>query len=160
MAFSFGNVGAAGGDKKTGNLFSNSTAPTGGLFSQSQQQQTQQSNATGPSLFGSTAAPQNNNSLFGQPQQQQNAGFSLFSQPQQQQQQQQQGQQQQQPNMGNSLFGTSFQPAPVPNNAQMQSLQQQREGLPQLRQSSAQPFAGSTMTGHSMEILISIATCC
>lgn len=183
MALSFGNIGAAGGDKKTGTLFGNPTAPAGapagGLFNQSQQQQTQQSNATGPSLFGSTAAPQNNSgnlfgnsslfgqpqqqqqqnagsSLFGQPQQQQNAGSSLFGQPQQQQQQQ--GQQQQQPNMGNSLFGTSLQPAPVPNNAQMQSLQQQREGLPQLRQSSAQPFAGSTMTGHSMDIWISVAT--
>ncbi|EDU46549.1 Nucleoporin Nup44 [Pyrenophora tritici-repentis] len=168
MAFSFSNTG--GGEKKTGTLFGSTTAPASGTFAQSQ------TNATGTGLFGSTAAPQNNSnslfgstqpqqstglfgqtqqqnagsSLFGQPQpqqQQQNAGFSLFSQPQQQQQQQGQ-QQQQQTNMSNSLFGGSFQPAPILNNAQAQSIQQQREGLPQLRQSSAQPFAGSTMAGQ------------
>ncbi|EFQ85519.1 hypothetical protein CFE70_007778 [Pyrenophora teres f. teres 0-1] len=171
MAFSFGNAG--GGEKKTGTLFGNTTAPAGSLFGQSQQQQT---NATGTGLFGSTAAPQNNSnslfgstqpqqqnagsslfgqpqqrnagsSLFGQPQQQQNAGSSLFGQPQPQQHQQ--GQQpQQQTNMSNSLFGASLQPAPILNNVQAQSIQQQREGLPQLRQSSAQPFAGSTMAGQ------------
>ncbi|USP80610.1 Nucleoporin NUP57 [Curvularia clavata] len=174
MSFSFGNLG--GGEKKTGTLFGSTTAPSGGLFGQSQQQQQQpqQSNNTGSGLFGSTAPAQNNttslfgstqaqqqqntslfgqpqqqqqqntsSSLFGQPQQQQNAGSSLFAQPQQQQQQQQQ-----QPNMSNSLFGASLQPAPILNSVQAQSIQQQREGLPQLRQSSAQPFAGSTMTGH------------
>ena len=181
MSFSFGNP--AGGEKKTGTLFGSTTAPAGGLFGQSQQQQPQQANATQSSLFGSSTAPQQNNtnslfgstqpqqqqqnsgsslfgqpqqqqqnassSLFGQPQQQQqNAGSSLFGQPQQQQQQQQQGQQQQ-PNMSNSLFGASLQPAPVLNNIQAQSIQQQREGLPQLRQSSAQPFAANTMNGHS-----------
>jgi nuclear pore complex protein Nup54 len=191
MSFSFGNP--AGGEKKTGTLFGSTTAPAGGLFGQSQQQQPQQSNAT-PSggLFGSSTAPQNNNSnslfgstqpqqqqqnsgsslfgqpqqqqqqqnagssLFGQPQQQQqNAGSSLFGQQQQQQQQQQQGQQQQ-PNMSNSLFGASLQPAPPLNNVQAQSIQQKREGLPQLRQSSAQPFAGSTMNGHSKDSTYSL----
>jgi nuclear pore complex protein Nup54 len=179
MSFSFGNLG--GGEKKTGTLFGSTTAPSGGLFGQSQQQQQQpqQSNNTGSGLFGSMAPPQNNtgslfgstqpqqqqntssglfvqpqqqqqqqqnttSSLFGQPQQQQNAGASLFGQPQQQQQQAQQ----QQPNMSNSLFGASLQPAPILNSVQAQSIQQQREGLPQLRQSSAQPFAGSTMSGH------------
>ncbi|KAI0572266.1 Nucleoporin Nup44 [Pyrenophora tritici-repentis] len=139
MAFSFSNTG--GGEKKTGTLFGSTTAPASGTFAQSQ------TNATGTGLFGSTAAPQNNsNSLFGstQPQQstglfgqtqQQNAGSSLFGQPQPQQQQQ------------NAGF-SSFQPAPILNNAQAQSIQQQREGLPQLRQSSAQPFAGSTMAGQ------------
>ncbi|KAF1833131.1 hypothetical protein BDW02DRAFT_570319 [Decorospora gaudefroyi] len=151
MSFGFGNLG--GGEKKTGTLFGSTSAPPGGLFGQSQQQQPQQSSATQPSLFGSTAAQQNNSSsLFGQPlqgqqQQQQNAGSSLFGQPQQQQQQQQQPQQQQS-NMSNSLFGASLQPAPILNNSQAQSIQQQREGLPQLRQSSAQPFAGSTTQGH------------
>ncbi|KAI4621599.1 hypothetical protein J4E80_003969 [Alternaria sp. BMP 0032] len=191
MSFSFGNP--AGGEKKTGTLFGSTTAPAGGLFGQSQQQQPQQANATQSSLFGSSTAPQQNNtnslfgstqpqqqqqnsgsslfgqpqqqqqqqqqqnagsSLFGQPQQQQqNAGSSLFGQPQQQQQQQQQGQQQQ-PNMSNSLFGASLQPAPVLNNIQAQSIQQQREGLPQLRQSSAQPFAANTMNGHREKSVI------
>lgn len=161
MSFSFGNIG--GGEKKTGTLFGSTTAPAGGLFGQSQQQQQQpqQSSNMGGGLFGSAAPAQNNttslfgstqpqqqqttgSSLFGQPQQQQNAGASLFSQPQQHQQQAQQ----QQPNMSNSLFGASLQPAPILNSVQAQSIQQQREGLPQLRQSSAQPFAGSTMSGH------------
>ncbi|EUC48999.1 hypothetical protein COCMIDRAFT_2252 [Bipolaris oryzae ATCC 44560] len=161
MSFSFGNIG--GGEKKTGTLFGSTTAPAGGLFGQSQQQQQQpqQSSNTGGGLFGSAAPAQNNttslfsstqpqqqqttgSSLFGQPQQQQNAGASLFSQPQQPQQQAQP----QQPNMSNSLFGASLQPAPILNSVQAQSIQQQREGLPQLRQSSAQPFAGSTMNGH------------
>ncbi|EUC38517.1 hypothetical protein COCCADRAFT_82975 [Bipolaris zeicola 26-R-13] len=158
MSFSFGNIG--GGEKKTGTLFGSTTAPAGGLFGQSQQQQQQpqQSSNTGGGLFGSAAPAQNNttslfgstqpqqqqttgSSLFGQPQQQQNASASLFSQPQQQAQQQQ-------PNMSNSLFGASLQPAPILTSVQAQSIQQQREGLPQLRQSSAQPFAGSTMSGH------------
>ncbi|OAL01756.1 hypothetical protein IQ06DRAFT_325269 [Phaeosphaeriaceae sp. SRC1lsM3a] len=181
--FSFGNVGSntATTEKKTGTLFGSTTAPAGGLFGQSQQQQ-QPANTAQPSLFGSTvAAPQTNNlfgssqqqntgggSLFGQPQQQQqNAGSSLFGQPQQQQQQQnagaslwgqpqqqqqqqqqQQGQQQQQPAFSNSLFGASLQPAPPLNQSQAQTLQQQRDGLPQLRQSSAQPFAAGSVSGH------------
>ncbi|KAH9878757.1 hypothetical protein IAQ61_002031 [Plenodomus lingam] len=122
MSFSFGNLGGGGAEKKTGTLFGSTTAPPGGLFGQSQQQpQQQQASATQSSLFGST---------------------------QQQQQQQQQPQQQQQSNMSNSLFGASLQPAPALNNVQAQSIQQQREGLPQLRQSSAQPYAGSSVSGH------------
>jgi nuclear pore complex protein Nup54 len=63
--------------------------------------------------------------------------------------------------MGNSLFGASLQPAPVLNNVQAQSVQQQREGLPQLRQSSAQPFAGSAyMTGHSMNLSTHLLKLC
>lgn len=169
MSFSFGNVGGGlgGAEKKTGTLFGSTTAPTGGLFGQSQQQPQQQINATQPSLFGSSTTPQNNglfgstsqqntslgSSLFGnpqqsQPQQQQNTGTSLFGQPQQQQQQQQQQPQQQQPNPSNSLFGASLQPAPALNQSQAQSIQQQREGLPQLRQSSTQAYAGSSVMGH------------
>ncbi|KAL6708298.1 Nucleoporin nup57 [Coniothyrium glycines] len=165
MAFSFGNVG--GGEKKTGTLFGSTTAPAGGLFGQSQNQQAQQPNATQPSLFGSTAAAPQTGSLFGAPQQQQQpTSQSLFGQPQQQQQQQQQqnpgtslfgqpqqqpqqqAQQQQQPNLSNSLFGASLNPAPVLNNTQAQSLQQQQNSLPQLRQSSTQPFTSSTLSGH------------
>ena len=170
MAFSFGN---AGGEKKTGTLFGSTTAPAGGLFG-SALQQPQQSNAAGSSLFGaSTAAPQTGglfgsiqqpqqnagnagSSLFGgtlgqnqqqqQPQQQQ--GSSLWGQTQPQQQQQQQPQQQQQ--FSNSLFGSSLQPAPGLNPNQAQSLQQTREGLPQLRQSTAQPYAGASISGHRM----------
>ncbi|KAI4927105.1 uncharacterized protein J4E92_006269 [Alternaria infectoria] len=56
--------------------------------------------------------------------------------------------------MSNSLFGASLQPAPVLNNIQAQSIQQQREGLPQLRQSSAQPFAANTMNGHREKSVI------
>lgn len=174
--FSFGNLGGntATTEKKTGTLFGSTTAPAGGLFGQSQQQQQP---AQSGGLFGSTAAAPQTNSLFGsstqqntgggglfgQPQQQQqNAGASLFGQPQQQQQQQQnagaslfgqpqqqqQGQQQQQQQFSNSLFGTSLQPAPPLNQSQAQTLQQQREGLPQLRQSSAQPFAAGSVSGH------------
>ena len=174
MSFSFGNLGSGlgGAEKKTGTLFGSTTAPAGGLFGQSQQQQQQpqqqqQTNATQSGLFGSTAAPQNN-SLFGSTQQQQTGGSSLFGQPQQQQQQQQQQQnagsslfgqpqqqqqqqpQQQQQNLSNSLFGASLQPAPPLNQVQAQAIQQQREGLPQLRQSSSQAFAGSSTSGHSM----------
>ncbi|KAH7089882.1 nucleoporin complex subunit 54-domain-containing protein [Paraphoma chrysanthemicola] len=179
MSFSFGNLGG-GGEKKTGTLFGSTTAPAGGLFGQSQQQQPQ-ANASQPSLFGSTqqqntggtslfGQPQQQNtgsSLFGQPQQQQqqqNTGSSLWGQPQQQQQQQQQNagsslwgqpqqqqqqqpQQQQQQPFNNSLFGASLQPAPPLNQSQAQSIQQQREGLPQLRQSSAQPYAGASVFG-------------
>lgn len=170
--FSFGNLGGstATAEKKTGTLFGSTTAPAGGLFGQSQQQQ-QPANTGQSSLFGSTAAaPQTNNlfgsstqqntggGLFGQPQQQQNASAMLFNQPQQQQQnagaslfgqpqQQQQGQQQQQ-QFSNSLFGSSLQPAPPLAQSQAQTLQQQREGLPQLRQSSAQPFAAGSVSGH------------
>lgn len=175
MSFSFGNAGAgaANAEKRTGTLFGSTTAPPGGLFGQSQQQQP----APQSSLFGSTAnaAPQSGglfgsaqqntggSSLFGQPQQQQQqqqgGGASLFGQPQQQQQQggaslfgqpQQQQAQQQQPqqNFSNSLFGATLNPAPVLNQVQAQSIQQQRDGLPQLRQSAAAPFSGSTMNGH------------
>jgi nuclear pore complex protein Nup54 len=178
MSFSFGNLGST--EKKTGTLFGSSTAPAGGLFGQSQQQQPAQQAA--PSLFGGAAAPQSGglfgstqqqntggSSLFGQPQQQQqqqqqqNAGSSLWGQPQQQQQQpqqnagsslwgqpqqQQQQQQQQQPAFNNSLFGASLQPAPALNQSQAQTIQQQRDGLPQLRQSSAQPFAAGSVSGH------------
>ncbi|KAF2855301.1 hypothetical protein T440DRAFT_208768 [Plenodomus tracheiphilus IPT5] len=153
MSFSFGNPSGGGAEKRTGTLFGSTTAPPGGLFGQSQQQP-QQANATQSGLFGSTQQQQQQpqqqgmgSSLFGQtqPQQQpqQNAGASLFGQTQQQQQPQQQ-----QSNMGNSLFGASLQPAPALNNVQAQSVQQQREGLPQLRQSSAQPYAGSSVSGH------------
>ncbi|KAB2104710.1 hypothetical protein AG0111_0g6880 [Alternaria gaisen] len=150
---------------QSGGLFGSSTAPqnnnnnnnNNSLFGSTQPQQQN----SGSSLFGQPQQQQQQqnagSSLFGQPQQQQqqqNAGSSLFGQPQQQQQQQQQGQQQQ-PNMGNSLFGASLQPAPVLNNVQAQSVQQQREGLPQLRQSSAQPFAGSAyMIGHREKSVI------
>jgi len=147
MAFSFGNIGGGGAEKKTGTLFGSTTAPPGGLFSQSQQQQQpQQANSLQSGLLGST-----------QPQQQ-GLGTSLFAQSQQQQQPQQttgsslfgssQQQQQQQVNMGNSLFGASLQPAPTLSNVQAQSIQQQREGLPQLRQSSTQAYAGSSVSGH------------
>jgi len=141
MAFSFSNVGAGGGEKKTGTLFGSTTAPAGGLFGQSQQQQTQQPNATGSSLFGSTATPQSNNSnslfgsaqpqqqnngssLFGQPQQQ-NTGSSLFGQPQQQQQQQ---------NAGSSLFG-----------------QPQQQGQQQGQQPQQQPNMGNSLFGTSLQ---------
>ena len=173
MSFSFGN---AGGEKKTGTLFGSTTAPAGGLFGGSLQQP-QQPNAAAPSLFGtSTAAPQTGG-LFGSTQQQpqQTTGSSFFGgalgqnqQPQQQQPQQQPQQQtsslwgqtqtqqqpqqpQQQPQQfSNSLFGSSLQPAPGLNPVQAQSLQQTRDGLPQLRQSTAQPYAGASTTGHRM----------
>jgi nuclear pore complex protein Nup54 len=180
MSFSFGNLGsnAAGGEKKTGTLFGSTTAPSGGLFGQSQQQPQQQQQSASSGLFGGAAAPQSGglfgasqqqnaggSSLFGQPQQQQNAGSGLFGQSQQQaqqqqqpsipnwgmsqqQQQQQQGQQQQQPAFNNSLFGASLQPAPPLNQSQAQTIQQQREGLPQLRQSSTQAFAAGSVSGH------------
>ncbi|KAH6642631.1 nucleoporin complex subunit 54-domain-containing protein [Boeremia exigua] len=122
MSFSFGNTG---GEKKTGTLFGSTTAPAGGLFGglgQNQQQQQQQQQQ-----------PQQTSSLWGQ------------SQPQQQQQQQPQQQQQQ---SNNTLFGSSLKPAPGLNPVQAQSLQQTREGLPQLRQSTAQPYAGASMNGH------------
>ncbi|KAJ4378938.1 Nucleoporin nup57 [Didymella sp. IMI 355093] len=174
MSFSFGN---AGGEKKTGTLFGSTTAPAGGLFGGSLQQP-QQSNAAAPSLFGTSTAAPATGGLFGsttQQPQQQNAGSSLFggalgqNQQQQQQQQQpqaqtsslwgqmgqaqqpqqQQQQQQQQPQQfSNSLFGSSLQPAPGLNPVQAQSLQQTRDGLPQLRQSSAQPYAGASINGH------------
>jgi nuclear pore complex protein Nup54 len=145
--------------------------------SQQQPQQQQQQQPASSGLFGGApasqsgglfGAPQQQNaggsSLFGQPQQQQNAGSSLFGQPQQQAQQQQQpsisnwgmsqqqqpqqGQQQQQPAFNNSLFGASLQPAPLLNQSQAQTIQQQREGLPQLRQSSTQAFAAGSVSGH------------
>ncbi|KAH9883127.1 hypothetical protein J1614_000497 [Plenodomus biglobosus] len=149
MSFSFGGLGGGGAEKKTGTLFGSTSAPPGGLFAQSQQQP-QQANTTQSSLFGSTQQQQPQQqgmgpSLFGQTQQQP-AGSSLFGQTQQPQQSQQQ--QQQQSNMANSLFGASLQPAPPLNNVQAQSVQQQREGLPQLRQSSAQPYPGSSISGH------------
>jgi nuclear pore complex protein Nup54 len=172
MSFSFGNTG---GEKKTGTLFGSTTAPAGGLFGSSLQQP-QQSNAAAPSLFGTGTAAPAAGGLFGsttQQPQQQNAGSSLFGgalgQNQQQQQQpqaqtsslwgqagqaqqpQQQQQQQQQPQQfSNSLFGSSLQPAPGLNPVQAQSLQQTRDGLPQLRQSSAQPYAGASINGHRM----------
>ncbi|KAF2033452.1 nucleoporin Nup44 [Setomelanomma holmii] len=170
MSFSFGNLGST--EKKTGTLFGSTTAPAGGLFGQSQQQQpaaqntqpslfggsTQQQNTGGSSLFGQPQQPNTDSGLFGQSQQQ-NAGSSLFGQPAQQPQQQtagsslwgqppqQQQQGQQQQSFNNSLFGASLQPAPPLNQSQAQSIQQQREGLPQLRQSSAQPFAGGSVSG-------------
>ncbi|KAH8716969.1 nucleoporin complex subunit 54-domain-containing protein [Phaeosphaeriaceae sp. PMI808] len=169
MSFSFGNS-TANTEKKTGTLFGSTTAPAGGLFGQSQQQQQQQTPAQ-PSLFGGAAAPQGNSlfgasqqqntggsSLFGQPQQQNTATPSLFGQPQQQQNaagsslfgqpQQQQQVQQQQPAFNNSLFGTSLQRPPTLNPLQAQNLQQQREGLEPLRQSSAQSYANMSVTGH------------
>lgn len=169
MSFSFGN---AGGEKKTGTLFGSTTAPAGGLFGGALQQP-QQSTAAAPSLFGTSTATQQTGGLFSSTQQQpqQNAGNSLFGgalgqnqqqqqpQPQQntglwgqtqnQQVQQQQPQQQQQ-QFSNSLFGSSLQPAPGLNPSQAQSLQQTREGLPQLRQSTAQPYAGASISGHRM----------
>lgn len=166
MAFSFGNTG---GEKKTGTLFGSTTAPAGGLFGGSLQQP-QQSNASAPSLFGTSTAAPSTGGLFGSTQQQpqQNTGSSLFggvlggqSQQQQQPQQstglfgqtqpqqpQQPQQQQQQQQFNNSLFGNSLQPAPGLNQVQAQSLQQNRDGLPQLRQSTAQPFAGASVAGH------------
>ncbi|KAF3003018.1 hypothetical protein E8E13_006270 [Curvularia kusanoi] len=163
MAFSFGN---AGGEKKTGTLFGSTTAPTGGLFGSSLQQP-QQSTAAAPSLFGTSTATPQSGGLFGSTQQpQQSTGASLFGgalgqnqqqqQPQQQQgtslwgqtQTQQQPQQQQpQQQFSNSLFGSSLQPAPSLHPNQAQSLQQTREGLPQLRQSTAQ-HAGASISGH------------
>lgn len=174
MSFSFGNTG---GEKKTGTLFGSTTAPAGGLFGGSLQQPQQQANAGSSSLFGNSAAPApQGGGLFGSTQQQQqpqqNAGSSLFGgqlgQPQQQQQQQQgsslwgqnqpQQQQQQQPQQqqqqqqfSNSLFGNSLQPAPGLNQVQAQSLQQTREGLPQLRQSTSQPYTGASISGHRMQ---------
>ncbi|KAL1655125.1 Nucleoporin nup57 [Didymella pomorum] len=177
MSFSFGN---AGGEKKTGTLFGSTTAPAGGLFGGSLQQP-QQSNAAAPSLFGTSTAAPATGGLFGstaQQPQQQNAGTSLFGgalgqtqqqqqqppaqtsslwgQPQQQAQQQQQQQQQQQPQqqVSNSLFGSSLQPAPGLNPVQAQSLQQTREGLPQLRQSTTQPYAGASINGHREKSVI------
>ncbi|KAF3032765.1 hypothetical protein E8E12_003658 [Didymella heteroderae] len=180
MSFSFGNTG---GEKKTGTLFGSTTAPAGGLFGGSLQQP-QQSNAAAPSLFGASTAASATGGLFGsttQQPQQQNAGTSLFSgalgqpQPQQQQQpqaqtsslwgqmgqaqqsqqqQQQPQQQQQQQQFSNSLFGSSLQPAPGLNPIQAQSLQQTREGLPQLRQSTAQPYAGASINGHREKSVI------
>jgi nuclear pore complex protein Nup54 len=134
-------------------LFGGAAAPqNNSLFGSAQQQ-----NTGGSSLFGQPQQQQQNagSSLFGQPQQQQqqqqqNAGSSLWGQPQQQQQQQQQvqQQQQQQPAFNNSIFASSLQPAPALNQSQAQSIQQQRDGLPQLRQSSAQPFAAGSVSGH------------
>ncbi|KAJ8109289.1 hypothetical protein OPT61_g7571 [Boeremia exigua] len=164
MSFSFGN---AGGEKKTGTLFGSTTAPAGGLFGGSLQQP-QQSNAAAPSLFGNSMAPPQTGGLFGSVQQQpqQNAGSGMFGgglgqnqqqQPQQQpssslwgqsQTQQQQHPQQQPQQFSNSLFGSSLQPAPGLNQAQAQSLQHNRDGLPQLRQSTAQHFSGTSMNGH------------
>ncbi|KAF1363935.1 hypothetical protein EJ07DRAFT_101163 [Lizonia empirigonia] len=114
------SFGNTGGEKKTGTLFGSTTAPAGGLFGGSLQQPQQQAN-TGSSSF-----------LWGQ------------TQPQQQQQQPQQQQQQ----FSNSLFGNSLQPAPGLNQVQAQSLQQTREGLPQLRQSTSQPYVGASISGH------------
>jgi nuclear pore complex protein Nup54 len=134
-------------------LFGSSAAPqSNSLFGAPQQQ-----NTGGSSLFGQPQQQQQNagSSMFGQQQQQQqqqqNAGSSVWGQPPQQQQQQQaqqQQQQQQQPSFNNSLFGASLQPAPPLNQSQAQTIQQQREGLPQLRQSSAQPFAAGSVSGH------------
>jgi nuclear pore complex protein Nup54 len=135
-------------------LFGGAAAPqSNSLFGSTQQQ-----NTGGSSLFGQPQQQQQQQnaggSLFGQPQQQQqqqqqqNAGSSLWGQPQQQQQQQQAQQQQQQPAFNNSIFASSLQPAPALNQSQAQSIQQQRDGLPQLRQSSAQPFAAGSVSGH------------
>ncbi|KAL5114201.1 Nucleoporin nup57 [Pleosporales sp. CAS-2024a] len=144
-------------------LFGASTAQpqqqTGGLFGGAQQQNTggsslfgqpaQQQQNTRAGLFGQSQQQSTGGGLFGQSQQpQQNTGAGLFGQSQQQQQQQQQGQQQQQPAFNNSLFGASLQPAPPLNQVQAQTIQQQRDGLPQLRQSSAQPFAAGSVNGH------------
>jgi nuclear pore complex protein Nup54 len=173
MSFSFGNTG---GEKKTGTLFGSTTAPSGGLFGGALQQPQAQSNTTTPSLFGNSAANTQAGGLFGSTQQQpqQNAGASLFGGQQQQQQQQpqqqtsslwgqtQQQQQQQQPQQqqhqqqqqfSNSLFGSSLQPAPGLNPVQAQSIQQTRDGLPQLRQSTAQPYAGASINGHRTYIV-------
>lgn len=180
MAFSFGNPGASLGstERKTGTLFGSTTAPAGGLFGQSQQPQQltlggsitskpptaglfggSQQQTGGTSLFGQSQQQNTGAGLFGgqqqqpQQQQQQNPGASLFGQPQQQQQQSQQ-QAQQQPTFNNSLFGSSLQPAPSLSASQAQSVQQKREGLPQLRQSLAQPLAASTITGHREKSVI------
>ena len=133
-------------------LFGASTAApqTGGLFGSIQQPQPQQQQQNaGSSLFGG-ALGQNQQQQQQQQQPQQQQGSSLWgqTQPQQQQQQQQQQQPQQQQQFSNSLFGSSLQPAPGLNPNQAQSLQQTREGLPQLRQSTAQPYAGASISGH------------
>ncbi|KAF2878304.1 nucleoporin complex subunit 54-domain-containing protein [Massariosphaeria phaeospora] len=172
---SFGvGTGFGAGEKKTGTLFGSTTAPPGGLFSQSQQPAAQ--STTG--LFGASAAPQQNTGLFGssqvqnqgsnifnQPQQQsqgsnifnqpqqQNQGSNLFNQPQQQNQgsnmfNQPQQQQQQQPQMNNSIFGGMLQPTPALNQVQAQQLQQSQTVLPQLRQSLQAPFASTSMTAQ------------
>jgi nuclear pore complex protein Nup54 len=152
-----GLFGSSTQPSNTGGLFGGSTQQTttgGGLFGSTQPQNTgafgasTQQPSTGQGLFGQ---PQQQNSgtgsLFGQPQIQTNPGVSLFSPPQQPHQQAQQP-----PNLSNSLFGASLQPAPSLNQSQAQSVQQQREGLPQLRQSSAQPYASSSINGHSTRI--------
>jgi len=171
----FGNpLNVSQTERKTGTLFGSTSAPTGGLFGQSQQQ----TNTAQPtSLFGSAAAAQpKTGSLFGTPSQQQNTGSlfgqsqqqpqtgSLFGQPPPQQQQRQQpaqtsgtlfGQsQQQQANMNNSLFGGLLNPAPALNTAQQQQLMQQQQALPQLRQSSATPFAGAPISGARKSIML------
>jgi nuclear pore complex protein Nup54 len=169
MAFSFGN--AAGGEKKTGTLFGSTTAPPGGLFGQAPPPP---ANTGQPSLFGGAAPTQSNNlfgntnqqntggsGLFGQPQQppQQNAASGLFGQSQPQQNagsnlwgQPHQPQQQAPPQapFNNSLFGSSLQPPPQLNQSQSQSTQQQNGRLPQLRQSSTQPFHTASISGQSL----------
>jgi nuclear pore complex protein Nup54 len=117
-------------ERKTGTLFGSTTAPAGGLFGQSQQQNApaQQPNQ-GSTLFGSS---------------QQNSGSTLFGASQQQQQQQQPQQ-----SFNNSLFGGSINPAPSLPMLQAQQLQQSQHGLPQLRQSANVPLASTYMSGQS-----------
>ncbi|KAF9731822.1 hypothetical protein PMIN06_007794 [Paraphaeosphaeria minitans] len=143
----FGNLGqTAQTERKTGTLFGSTTAPPGGLFGSSQNQNQQQQQ---PSLFaGSTANNQQNantNSLFGglnQSQQQntqQNAGGSMFGGGL--------GQSQQQQNMGSSVMGGLVCPAPSLDPNQQQQIQQQQQAIPQLRQSVHDRFASASLNG-------------
>ncbi|KAF2640501.1 hypothetical protein P280DRAFT_451246 [Massarina eburnea CBS 473.64] len=152
----FGNLGGGLGqpERKTGTLFGSTTAPPGGLFGQSQQQPASSAPATG-GLFGATntAAPQQQNTggmfsasqnnapsgIFGGAQQNQPGG--MFAQSQQQNQQQQ-------PSLNNSLFGGLLQPAPTLTQNQIQQLQQSQQGLPNLRQSTKDPWANASFSGH------------
>jgi nuclear pore complex protein Nup54 len=146
----FGNLGSSSlgaTERKTGTLFGSTTAPSGGLLSQPQQQNASQN--TG-GLFGSTnAAPQQSTGgLFGSTQQQ-NTGSSLFGASQQQQQQQQPLQQS--INMNNSIFGGKLQPAPSLPAPQAQQLHQSQSSLPQLRQTANAPFASTLVSGQSKQ---------
>ncbi|KAI5969625.1 NUP49 [Candida margitis] len=123
--FGSGNTNATGGGlfgPKSGSVGS---APSGGLFGQSnaQQQPQQQQQNTSGGLFGSKPAGSTNGGLFGQSSTSGTSG-GLFGQSNQQQQQQQPSQsgglfgniqnqqQQQQPSSGNGLFGQSNQQQP------------------------------------------------
>jgi nuclear pore complex protein Nup54 len=141
MAFNlgggFGSTNTA--ERKTGTLFGSTTAPPGGLFGQTQQQ-----NAPAQNAFGASSNPaQTGSTLFGNTNPNPASGSTLFGSSQQQQPQQQQSQ------FNNSIFGGKLQPAPSLHPLQAQQLQQSQYGLPQLRQSTASQLASTLVNGQS-----------